>query len=82
MGPHTSAATAAGSPLHAARAGLGRALRRGGPFRARGGADVRTQRAGDSFTVQLLPKKMLGRSRGLQPVVPLLIVYLWKEYFG
>ena len=37
---HTSAATSAGCPLHAARAGLSRALRRGGPFRACGGADV------------------------------------------
>lgn len=39
------------------------------------------KRAGDSFTVQLPPNKMLGRRGGWQPVVPMFIVYLLKEYF-
>lgn len=37
--------------------------------------------AGDSFMVQLPPNEMLGRRGRLQPVVPMFIVYVLKEYF-
>lgn len=46
-----------------------------------GAAACAQKRAGNSFTVQLPPNEMLGRRGGLQPVVPMFIVYLLKEYF-